>query len=84
MIDKQSKKPEGIGRIIRRDGGFFADRAYKNGLSNGFSRGIWENGDHYIGQCVNGQPDGLFKYFNLKGELLGHKECSKGKLIKEW
>ena len=38
MIDKQSKKPEGIGRVIRRDGGFFADRVFKNGLADGFER----------------------------------------------
>ena len=41
MIDKQSKKPEGIGRVIRRDGGFFADRVFKNGKDNGFARSIW-------------------------------------------
>ena len=40
MIDKQSKKPEGVGRVIRRDGGGFADRVYKNGMSNGFGRSI--------------------------------------------
>jgi hypothetical protein len=36
MIDKKSKKPEGIGRVIRRDGGYFADGVFKNGKSNGF------------------------------------------------
>ena len=54
MIDKQSKKPEGIGRLIRRDGGFFADAEYKNGMKNGFGRGIWESGVHSIDQWVNG------------------------------
>ena len=49
MIDKQSKKPEGIGRLIRRDGVFFDDQVFKNGLYNGFTRSIWENGDHVIG-----------------------------------
>jgi antitoxin component YwqK of YwqJK toxin-antitoxin module len=84
MIDKQSKKPEGIGRLIRRDGGWFSDRVYKNGLQNGFSRSIWEDGDHSIGQCVNGQLEGVFEYYNLKGELIKHREYSKGELIKEW
>jgi hypothetical protein len=50
MIDKQSKKPEGIGRLIRRDGGAFVDGAYKNGKEHGFGRGIWEDGNHVIGQ----------------------------------
>ena len=36
MIDKQSKKPEGIGRVIRRDGAVFVDGVFKNGLGNGF------------------------------------------------
>ena len=72
MIDKKSKKPEGIGRLIRRDGGRFVDGVFKNGKSNGFLRGIWEDGDHSIGQCVNGQKEGVFKYYNLKGELYLH------------
>ena len=54
MIDKQSKKPEGIGRIIQRDGGGFNDKVYKNGKSNGFGRNIDEDGVHSIGQFVNG------------------------------
>ena len=59
MIDKQCKKPEGIGRIIQRDGGYFADGVFKNGLSNGFTRDIWEDGDHFIGQYVNGKAEGV-------------------------
>ena len=69
MIDKQNKNPEGIGRLIRRDGGVFIDRVFKNGLSNGFERGIWDDGAHAIGQRVNGQMDGAWKIYNLKGEL---------------
>ena len=84
MIDKQSKKPEGIGRLIKRNGGVFADRVYKNGLGNGFGRQIWEDGNHAIGQCVNGLYEGVWKFYNLQGELYKYKECSKGKVIKEW
>ena len=84
MIDKQSKKPEGIGRVIRRDGTFFADKVFKNGMGNGFARNIQENGVHSIGQCVNGKAEGVWKFYNLKGELYLHEEWSKGKVIKEW
>ena len=72
MIDKQSKKPEGIGRVIQRDGGWFADRVFKNGGEHGFSRDLFANGDHVIGQNVNGQWEGVWEFYNLKGELIKH------------
>ena len=78
MIDKKSKKPEGIGRLIQRDGGWFADKVFKNGKEHGFSREIWEDGDHAIGKYVNGQKEGVWKLYNLKGELYLHAEYSKG------
>ena len=69
MIDQQSKKPKGIGRVIRRDGGYFADGVFKNGKEHGFGRSILEDGNHVIGQAVNGQMDGVWEIYNLKGEL---------------
>ncbi len=84
MIDKKSNKPEGFGRVIRSDGGKFVDLLFKNGEQNGFARDMWEDGEHFIGQCINGQPDGIWKCYNQKGELHKHEEYSKGKLIKEW
>ena len=84
MIDKQSKEPEGIGRIIRRDGGGFADEVYKNGKCNGFSRSIYADGKHSIGQLVDGKLDGFWELYNLKGELYQHIEYSKNNFIKKW
>ena len=51
---------------------------------DGFTREIWENGDHSIGQCINGLANGISYYYNSKGDLYKREEFSNGKFIKRW
>jgi hypothetical protein len=45
---------------------------------------MYESGNHLIGQYINEQLDGIWEFYNPKGELYLHTEYSKNVFIKKW